>query len=789
MEITGSIGIRKENLSSEHGAEGKTMRNLFGVHGENFSSRHGAGGKTMPNLFGILKENLSSEHGAEGKTMHKLFGVHGENPSSEHGAGGKTMRNLFGVHGENLSSRHGAGGKTMRNLFGIGKEHLNSDEGGRTMSKTLGMRWLLVAAGAAMLLVLGAACTKEVEVPGETVVVEKEVVKTVEVPGETIVGEKEVVKTVEVPGQTIVVEKEVVKEVIKTVAGPERVVVREVPGGKNYVTDPTTGKVVSAPQYGGTLTYSYVLVGETTDPHVTGGYASMLIHGVNQNLAVPNWGLDRKEFPFNLPYIPLFAWTEELAESWEQPDDTTIIFHIRQGVYWHDKPPMNGRELTADDVVFNYHRMMAMGDFTEPPLFAGAASKLPWESIEATNKYTVVMKLTEPNIGALREILTEVGFWILPPEVIKEHGDYTDWRNVVGTGPVMLTDYVEGVSKTWTKNPDYWGYDEKYPENRLPYIDKLVGLYMAEEATRVSALRSGKIDIIRPNTQIKSIDVVKGLQRTNPDIAIWPFYQRSLDAIILNIRNAPFDDIRVRHALQMALDLETINDAYYGGFAQWQQPRHFGAKGYYTEWEEWPAELKGYYTYDPEGAERLLDEAGYPRGADGVRFKFEHVHRDVGDLGYIEIVAGYWADIGVDVTISIVEWATITAAKTQHNYESIYGYMALAGHPSGAIQRYGGDTLWARESVGGVENPVLAAAQAAFNAATTIDEQSKAAKEFNMETIKQHFQIWGPLAPGYQASQPWVGGFNGETLNTIAHEQSVQVRLWIDSELKKAMGH
>ena len=88
---------------------------------------------------------------------------------------------------------------------------------------------------------------------------------------------------------------------------------------KKYVTDPTTGKAVTAPEYGGTLTYPYVLIGETTDPFVTGCYAGMLIGGVNQNLAVPNWGLDRKEFAFIGPYVPLFAWTEELAESWSNP--------------------------------------------------------------------------------------------------------------------------------------------------------------------------------------------------------------------------------------------------------------------------------------------------------------------------------------------------------------------------------------------------------------------------------------------------------------------------------------
>ena len=60
-----------------------------------------------------------------------------------------------------------------------------------------------------------------------------------------------------------------------------------------------------------------------------------------------------------------------------------------------------------------------------------------------------------------------------PPEVIEEHGDVTDWRNLVGTGPFELTDWTEGSSITYSKNPGYWGYDEKYPENRLPYVDTL----------------------------------------------------------------------------------------------------------------------------------------------------------------------------------------------------------------------------------------------------------------------------------------------------------------------------
>ncbi|MDE0023370.1 MAG: ABC transporter substrate-binding protein [Spirochaetaceae bacterium] len=562
---------------------------------------------------------------------------------------------------------------------------------------------------------------------------------------------------------------------------------------KEMVTDPTTGKMVTAPEYGGTLTYPYVIEFES-DPFVVGGAAAYLIGGVNENLARPNWGLAREELAFNGPYVPLFAFTGELAESWETPDPLTYVFHIRQGVHYALDPDseasrlVGGRELTADDVVYTYQRMTARGDFTERPTISRAAIDLPWESIEASDKYTVVMRLTEPSIGALGAIINEGLHQILPREVIEQYGDYTDWKNVVGTGPVMLTDYVEGVSKTFTKNPDYWGFDEKYPENRLPYVDQIRAVLIAEEATRISALRSGTIDMIRlSGVEIKSLDVVKGLQRTNPDIAIWPFYQRSLDAITLNPQKAPFDDIRVRHALQMAIDLETISDTYYGGFADWQPPRFIGAKGFYTEWEEWPAELKQYYTYDPAGAERLLDEAGYPRGADGVRFKFEHQHRDIGDLGYVEIVAGYWADIGVDVTLSIHEWPTLAATMAERNYESIYGGMARES-PDWAMGLYNSDSVRLRTYVGGVENPVLAATQAAYFGATSIDEQMQAASEHGMEVIRHHYVIWGPMAPGYQASQPWVKGFNGETLNTVQYEQNVLTRLWIDQDLKREMG-
>ena len=113
---------------------------------------------------------------------------------------------------------------------------------------------------------------------------------------------------------------------------------------------------------------------------------------------------------------------------------------------------MNGRELTASDIEFNFHRYLGIGSgFSEASPFAGQLPKI--ESVTATDASTVVFKLAEPDLFALDKLVNNRVAWIYPPEVIQQYGDLQDWRNLVGTGPMELTDYVEGSSITWTKNP------------------------------------------------------------------------------------------------------------------------------------------------------------------------------------------------------------------------------------------------------------------------------------------------------------------------------------------------
>ena len=134
---------------------------------------------------------------------------------------------------------------------------------------------------------------------------------------------------------------------------------------KKMVMDPSTGEMVEAPRYGGTFTQ----VQKCEAPRNADIWFSSVAHtisGVIEKLGIGNWAIPRDEYNFNPGFwIPEFARTGHLAESWEQPDPTTYVLKIRQGVHWHNKAPMNSREFDAYDVEWNYHRYAGLGKFAD----------------------------------------------------------------------------------------------------------------------------------------------------------------------------------------------------------------------------------------------------------------------------------------------------------------------------------------------------------------------------------------------------------------------------------------
>ena len=712
------------------------------------------------------------------------------------------------------------------------------------------LRWLVVVAGAAMLLAVVAACSSEtVEVPGETVVVEKVVTETVEVPGETVVVEKEVIRTVEVPGETVtkevvkevmvpgetvVVEKEVIKtvevpgetvtvevvktvevpgetvvvekEVVKTVEVPgqtvvvEKVVVQEVPAG--YVTDPSTGKAVTAPQYGGTLTTARRQIGPHCDSFHKPGWSNHFSSAVVEKPYLMDWAVDRDVWHLASTYRPPELMKPLLAVA-EQPDPLTVILNVREGIHWHDKAPMNGRELVAEDFVYNYHRVTGTGSgFTEAAGFAAYAGYDLIESIEATDKYTVEFKLKEDTTGktfpaGFDGIMGVIGgsYYsdIFPPEVIQEHGDVKDCSNLVGTGPFELTEYVLESSITYDKNPSYHSNDPKYPENSVPYIDQMTVLFIPEPATYIAALRTAKIDYVGVphDSQLKSIDQIVSLAQTNPEIELTKVWYRSDNSFAYNVEKEPFGDLRVRQAIQMALDHETINSTYFKGYGN-PTPQGRVAddiKGYSVPFAEWPAEIKKYYTYDPEGAEALLDEAGFPRGSDGIRFKTHLNNTERHDLSYHELVAGYLRQIGIQAEIVNTDWAAAQAKREANDYEGFWAWSSAGrSGPLGLQAQYyskqGPEINWMQ-----VNDPVFDKLYEAAEAGPDAEELKRLSREMGLRAAEMHWMIWGTESPQFNANWPWIKGYNGEIQLGITDFNYPFPYLWIDQDMKKAMGY
>ena len=558
---------------------------------------------------------------------------------------------------------------------------------------------------------------------------------------------------------------------------------------QEMVMDPTTGQMVTAPEYGGTFTHATkgdYPVADTWFQHGPGA----LLAPVVEKLGIADWAIPRDQDSLNstgpVLGIPLRG---QLAESWEQPDPLTLIFHIRQGVHWHDKAPMNGRELDASDIEYNLHRVTALGSgFTEPSP-TGSIKGLPIESIAATDKWTVVVKLKEPSLAALMWLAIGQTGTILPPEVIKQQGDVRDWRNLVGTGPYMLTDRVEESSATYEKNPDYWGYDEKYPENRLPYTDSIRLLVMPETATILAALRSRQLDYTGAigASSITSLDQADSLKRTNPEIVQWPVFGRSETALGFDAVNPPFDDLRVRKAMQMAIDPETMNNAYFKGLGVATPHGWVRRPGYNIPFAEWPEEVKKGYMYDPEGAEALLDAAGYPRGSDGIRFKTKMTHYQPVDINPMQAEVEYWREIGVDVEIEVVDAPTLVDRIKNHTYEGmITSNLAVDWCPPCAVDQSYSTSPWNRP---GIKDSVFDAMADAADAAATLEEQQRLVGEADMYVIERHWYLWGPMAPFILAHQPWVKGYNGEFDLGAVNYGLIYTRLWIDRAMKEAMGY
>src|SRR5919109_2760398 len=176
-----------------------------------------------------------------------------------------------------------------------------------------------------------------------------------------------------------------------------------------------------------------------------------------------------------------FTVEPHLAERWEQPDDTTYIFHLRQGVKWHNKPPLNGRELVADDVKFTYDRFMSeKANVLREQLE-------PVDRVEVVDRYTVKFVLKEPFVWLPNRLADASGMWIIAPEVVEKFGDLKKPESAIGTGPFLLERYEPNVKTAFKRNPAYFLTDQ-------PYVDGVEWLVLDDPSAALAMYRTGQLD-------------------------------------------------------------------------------------------------------------------------------------------------------------------------------------------------------------------------------------------------------------------------------------------------------
>ena len=543
------------------------------------------------------------------------------------------------------------------------------------------------------------------------------------------------------------------------------------------------------PQYGGTMTLR--LTTDTThfDGYNMGGNASV-IGAYDESLYSYDWTLDPAVFNYQLAFCPNDFTKGQLAQSYEMPDPLTVIFHLRQGIHWQNIPPANGREFVADDVIFNYDRNLGTGHgYTSPGPNGGSAMAKSIISITAPDKYTVVFKFKGANSEAILEYLLGPAFWTLiqSPDAIKQWGDLSDWHHAIGTGPFILKDYISGSAVTLVKNPDYYGYDERHPNNKLPYVDTLQYLIIPDNASAMAALRSGKIDVM----DSISLQDSQAMQKTNPEITQISY--PPLMGVSLDPRNdkAPFTDIKVREAMQKAIDLPTIDKTLYANSVD-PYPETF-TSSYMTGWgfpyTQWPQDLKDQYSYDPAAAKKLLADAGFPNG-----FKTDCVAQSVADMDLLQVIKSYLAAVNVNMDIQVMDPTSwMSYVQLGHKNDALaFKSIGLLGMAYAPLSQTG--TYWSQNTNGWamVNDPNYDALNAKAQAATSsLADVKQALKDMNELVARQHYSVALLLPPSFALCEPWLKGFN-EQSGSISGMMTAGpspyfwlARFWIDKSIKK----
>ena len=539
------------------------------------------------------------------------------------------------------------------------------------------------------------------------------------------------------------------------------------------------------PQYGGVA--NLILGADlTTFDEAFGSQSSIVsLKLTNEEMLQGDWtkgpaGTGEAEFIFG-SINSMSLKTGALADSWETPEKGIIIFHIREGVHWHNKPPTSGRELTVDDVVFSFKRMC-----TEPGSYTKQTYPLLCKDIKITGDAaarTVTVDATACHSDQWINVINVFPDYvtIMPKDALEKFGDMKDWRNSIGTGPFIMTDFISNGAANFIRNPNYWMTNPIGPGkgDQLPYLEGVKMLIITDTSTATAAFRTKKSDSYSGEYD----DVKEFLD--NPDVKRMMYTAENCYTISMRTDKAdlPFSKKEVRQALTLATDFNKIKDEYYSGKALILEWPIAYVKEYataYVPMEKLPANVQELYSYNVTKAKELLTAAGYPTGFDVSIVTYNTPTY----VDYLSLIQDMWSDIGVKVTLDSKDLATYTSRVRARNYDSMMYFYNSATWQK--MQNFTGTSIYNMSYVNDARcNEALAQAMELIN----VDEVKLAQLHADLMpyVLEQCWSIPKPNPYTYLVWWPWIKNWNGE-LNIGLYNSYYHLKYrWSDVALKQKM--
>lgn len=320
---------------------------------------------------------------------------------------------------------------------------------------------------------------------------------------------------------------------------------------------------------------------------------------------------------------PTGAIVCDAAESYEQVDDTTWHFTLRQDVYF-----TNGDQMTANDVAYTIN---SLRDSEKNYALSGDFSFMQVEVL-GDFEFNIITDYAFPSLPLRLNYIK-----IIPADYVEEVGDEGFAEAPIGSGPFKFVSWTKDQSVVLEKNPDYYG--------EVPQIDQLIFEVIPEAADRVAALQAGEVDIICnvPTTQAEYLQSLDGITVVGQPSTRVVWLQFNLVG-----EETPLDDIRVRQAMNYAVDRDALIAGVLDGYAVKV------ASISTPEYEGYDPDVQG-YTYDPDQARQLLADAGY---ADGFTIECSVSPGLLNGTDVVQAIAGQLAEVGINMTITEVDSAT-----------------------------------------------------------------------------------------------------------------------------------